>query len=104
MTSKFGEQLLEHRLSLSTVAQDLHADGYLTPEDLVRIGLSTKLKIHPRVFLAEQRKERENEDEEAYQHLSDAYNAFLLVVLAHADLHPAPFSLEALPYRTSLLR
>ena len=54
MTSKFGEQLLEHRLSLSIVAQDLHADGYLTPEDLVRIGLSTKLKIHPLVFLAEQ--------------------------------------------------
>jgi hypothetical protein len=29
------------------------------------------------VFLAEQRKERENEEEEAYQHLSDAYNEFL---------------------------
>ena len=38
------------------------------------------------VFFAEQRKERENEDEEAYQHLSDAYNDFLRVVLAHADL------------------
>ena len=38
------------------------------------------------VFLAEQRKERENEEEEAYQHLSDAYNDFLKVVLAHADL------------------
>jgi hypothetical protein len=38
------------------------------------------------VFLLEQRKERENEEEEAYQHLSDAYNAFLRVVLDNADL------------------
>jgi hypothetical protein len=38
------------------------------------------------VFLAEQRKERENEEEEAYQHLSDAYNDFLKVVLANSDL------------------
>jgi hypothetical protein len=38
------------------------------------------------VFLIEQRKERENEEEEAYQHLSDAYNEFLRIVLDHADL------------------
>ena len=38
------------------------------------------------VFVFEQRKERENEDEESYQHLSDAYNDFLKVVLANADL------------------
>jgi hypothetical protein len=38
------------------------------------------------VFFREQRKERENEEEEAYQHLSDAYNGFLKVVLANADL------------------
>ena len=38
------------------------------------------------VFLMEQRKERENEEEEAYQHLSDAYNAFLKIVLDNADL------------------
>jgi len=38
------------------------------------------------VFLAEQRKERENEEEEAYQHLSDAYNGFLKIVLDNADL------------------
>ena len=38
------------------------------------------------VFLVEQRKERENEEEEQYQHLSDAYNAFLKIVLEHADL------------------
>jgi hypothetical protein len=38
------------------------------------------------VFWAEQRKERENEEEEAYQLLSNAYNEFLKVVLAHPDL------------------
>jgi hypothetical protein len=38
------------------------------------------------VFFAEQRKERENEEEEAYQHLSDAYVGFLGVVLDNADL------------------
>ena len=38
------------------------------------------------VFYLQQRKERENEEEEAYQHLSDAYNDFLKVVLANADL------------------
>lgn len=38
-------------------------------------------------FMWEQRKERDNEDEEAYQLLSDAYNDFLKVVLANPDLH-----------------
>ena len=38
------------------------------------------------VFLYEQRRERENEEEEAYQHLSDAYNDFLKIVLDNADL------------------
>ena len=36
------------------------------------------------VFAAQQRKERENEEEEAYQHLSDAYNDFLKIVLGSA--------------------
>jgi hypothetical protein len=39
------------------------------------------------VFFAwEQRKERNNEEEEAYQLLSNAYNEFLKVVLANPDL------------------
>lgn len=38
------------------------------------------------VFLREQRKERENEDEEGWQQLSDAYNDFLKLVLANPDL------------------
>lgn len=38
------------------------------------------------VFLFEQRKERENEEEATWQQLSDAYIDFLEVVLAHPDL------------------
>jgi hypothetical protein len=38
------------------------------------------------VFYLQQKKERENEEEEAYQHLADAYNDFLKVVLANSDL------------------
>ena len=37
-------------------------------------------------FALEQRKERDNEEEEQYQLLSDAYNDFLKVVLEHPDL------------------
>jgi hypothetical protein len=37
-------------------------------------------------FAWEQRKERDNEEEAAYQLLSDAYNDFLKVVLVHPDL------------------
>ena len=37
-------------------------------------------------FILEQRKQRDNEEEEAYQLLSDAYNDFLKVVLANPDL------------------
>ena len=38
------------------------------------------------VFIRQQRAERENEDEEAYLHLADAYNDFLRIVLANSDL------------------
>jgi hypothetical protein len=38
-------------------------------------------------FAWEQRKERDNEEEEQYQLLSDAYIDFLRIVLAHPDLH-----------------
>ena len=37
-------------------------------------------------FVLEQRKERDNEDEEVYQLLSDAYIDFLKIVLKHPDL------------------
>lgn len=38
------------------------------------------------IFFLEQRKERDNEEEEAYQILSDAYRDFLKLVLANPDL------------------
>lgn len=38
------------------------------------------------VFIFEQRKERDNEDEEVYQVLSDAYHDFLKLVLVNPDL------------------
>jgi len=38
------------------------------------------------VFLLQQRQERENEDEAAYQQLSDAYTQFLKIVLDNSDL------------------
>lgn len=38
------------------------------------------------VFLFDQRKERQNEDDEIYQKLSDEYADFLRLVLDHADL------------------
>lgn len=37
-------------------------------------------------FLMEQRKERENEEEEVYQLLSDAYTDFLKLMMANPDL------------------
>src|SRR5262245_1443491 len=45
------------------------------------------------VFIYEQRKERENEEEEVYQLLSDNYQDFLKVALEHTDLRL--FSAEA---------
>ena len=38
------------------------------------------------VFVAEQRRERRNEEDEVYQLLSDAYNDFLRVVIDNPDL------------------
>ena len=39
------------------------------------------------VFILEQRKERQNEDEEIFQRLSDEYREFLKLVLDNSDLH-----------------
>ena len=38
-------------------------------------------------FVMEQRKERQNEEEEIFQRLSDEYREFLKLVLDNADLH-----------------
>jgi hypothetical protein len=54
------------------------------------------------VFFAwEQRKERDNEEEEQYQLLSDAYNDFLKVVLAIPTCTCAPTSRWWIPRRSS---
>ena len=50
------------------------------------------------VFLYEQRKERENEEEEVYQLLSDNYQDFLKITLDHPDLRL--FSAEETPSLT----
>ena len=39
------------------------------------------------IFVWEQRKERQNEEEEIFQRLSDEYREFLKLVLDNADLH-----------------
>ncbi len=50
-------------------------------------------------FVWGERKERDSEEEEAYQLLSDAYNDFLKVVLHNADLHLR--TNEPLPHPTA---
>ena len=50
------------------------------------------------VFLYEQRKERDNEEDEVYQLLSDNYQDFLKVVLANPDFRM--FSAEKTPQLT----
>ncbi|MDB4542691.1 GspE/PulE family protein [bacterium] len=55
MSTNFGEQLAEHRLNLSSLAGDLNKDGRLSDADLARVGKSSGLKVHPLVYLAEQK-------------------------------------------------
>ena len=50
------------------------------------------------VFLYEQKKERDNEEEEVYQLLSDNYQDFLKIALDHSDL--SLFSFEQTPELT----
>lgn len=59
-----------------------HAFWELASYVVTALGLPVAIAF----FAWEQRKERDNEDEEAYQLLSDAYIDFLNVVLAHPDL------------------
>jgi general secretion pathway protein E len=55
MGTNFGEQLMEHRLSLSTLAQDLHSEGRLSDRDFARVMAAQAVKVHPLVYLAEQK-------------------------------------------------
>ncbi len=61
------------------------------------------------VFIKEQRKERQNDDEDLYLQLSDEYSKFLRLVLEHSDLHlmtrtqpEAPFTSDQIERRNVL--
>tara|TARA_R110002110_G_scaffold205066_7_gene417108 strand:+ start:243431 stop:245206 length:1776 start_codon:yes stop_codon:yes gene_type:complete len=53
MATNFGEQAQEHRLNLSTLVQQLKADGRLSGEDVSKIAAEQVVKVHPLVFLSE---------------------------------------------------
>lgn len=55
MATNFGAQVMEHRLNLTTLAQELFGDGRLAKNDLERVVSSSLVKVHPLVFLSEQR-------------------------------------------------
>ena len=55
MASNFGEQLMEHRLDLVTLARELNADGRLSVADTARVVKTAVVRVHPLVFLAEQK-------------------------------------------------
>ena len=60
--------------------------GWLNWEQLSYIVTVIGLPFAIAVFLYDQRRERENEDEAIWQDLSEAYVDFLKVVLEHPDL------------------
>ncbi len=55
MATNFGEQLMEQRLELTTLARDLHANGRLSTADATRVMKTPVVRVHPLVFLAEQK-------------------------------------------------
>jgi len=48
---------VERRLDLPALAAEMHADGRLSDADFARVGRSSVARIHPLVFLAEQKLE-----------------------------------------------
>jgi hypothetical protein len=60
--------------------------GLATWELLSYVVTTIGLPLAILVFVYEQKKERDNEDEEVYQLLSDNYQDFLKIALAHPDL------------------
>ncbi len=48
---------MERRLDLPALAAEMHADGRLSDADYARVGKSSVARIHPLVFLAEQKLE-----------------------------------------------
>ncbi|HWA28045.1 MAG TPA: hypothetical protein VG734_20505 [Lacunisphaera sp.] len=58
-----------------------------TVEMLSNVVTVVGLPLAILTFVLEQRKERQNEEEEIFQRLSDEYREFLKLVLDNADLH-----------------
>jgi hypothetical protein len=72
----------------------LHLAGFIGGMDLLQtwellsyVVTVVALPAAVIAFVLEQRKERQNEEEEIYQRLSDEYREFLKLVLDNADLH-----------------
>jgi len=55
MATNFGDQLMEHRLELITLARELNAAGRLSAADMARVVKTPMVRVHPLVFLAEQK-------------------------------------------------
>ena len=55
MAMNFGEQIMEHRLELAPLAKQLHDDGRLSEADLQRVSSNARVKVHPLIYLAEQK-------------------------------------------------
>ncbi|RLQ22124.1 type II/IV secretion system protein [Seongchinamella sediminis] len=55
MATNFGEQAMEHRLELAPLARQLHDDGRLSGADLQHISSNARVKVHPLIYLAEQK-------------------------------------------------
>ena len=55
MATNFGEQLMEQRLELVTLARDLNADRRISAADMARVAKTPMVRVHPLVFLAEQK-------------------------------------------------
>ncbi len=46
---------MEHRLELAPLTHQLHSDGRISDQDLARIAQNARVKVHPLIYLAEQR-------------------------------------------------
>ncbi|TDG15835.1 type II/IV secretion system protein [Seongchinamella unica] len=55
MATNFGEQVMEHRLELAPLARQLRDDGRLSDADMQRISSNARVKVHPLIYLAEQK-------------------------------------------------
>src|SRR3954470_20748943 len=74
-----GDYTVLHRMAPMTTMEIWELLSYV----VTVFGLPMALVV----FIYEQRKDRQNDEEEVFQRLSDEYSEFLKLVLEHADLH-----------------